>query len=137
MPFLMPAILTIARRWLALPLITLALTLGVSQPAAIADSPWVEVARSSEGVQYVDPSSIEATPNGVRLKSYWQPAPSKGLYKPVYYVTEYDCQGRYRDVEVANRAEELDWSNIGSDALNRGAMNYGCAHQGTLQGEKP
>lgn len=121
-------LLTIARRWLSWALV-LGLGLGVSSAVALAAPTWLEVAHSSEGVQYVDPESIEVTDAGVRLNSYWQPAPSKGLSEPVYYVTEYDCQGQYRDVEATGQPSDLGWDAIGSDDLNRGAMMYGCAQR--------
>ncbi|MGB3614667.1 MAG: hypothetical protein WBA10_12810 [Elainellaceae cyanobacterium] len=118
-------------RWITGLVVTVAIAFGIvfdATAAAENPGPWVAVAQSEEGIQYVDPSSIQATAKGVRLKSYWQPAPSKGLDAPVYYVTEYDCRDSYRDVE--NQTDQKDWEPLGADTLNRGAMKYGCAQRG-------
>jgi len=120
----------VSMRWIV-GLVVAAIAFGALCNTAAADSaPWVAVAQSEEGIQYVDPRSIQATAQGVRLKSYWQPAPSKEMFAPVYYVTEYDCQDSYRDVETTNQPSSKDWEPIGADTLNRGAMEYGCAIRG-------
>ncbi len=109
-------------------------SLAIAAVDPAADTAWVAVARSEQGIQYVAPGSIQVTAGGVRLKSYWQP-PTDGGLETVYYVTEYDCQGRYRDVEATNGVKgpsqkDTNWKSIGADPLNRGAMEYGCARQG-------
>ncbi|MGF1512432.1 MAG: hypothetical protein ACFB5Z_01870 [Elainellaceae cyanobacterium] len=93
------------------------------------------VARSEDGVQYVAPDSVQPTAVGVRLKSYWQHRLADGTPETVRYMTEYDCQGRYRDVETAGppkaaNPKDTNWKWIGADLLNRGAMEYGCARRG-------
>ncbi|MGF1536404.1 MAG: hypothetical protein ACFB4J_07980 [Elainellaceae cyanobacterium] len=104
---------------------------GLAGPIHDTDKTWVAVARSEDGIQYVAPGSIRLTEDGVLLKSYWQHTDADGAPKAVYYLTEYDCKGRYRDLEAIGQAKDTNWKSIGPDLLNRGAMEYGCARRGS------
>ena len=90
---------------------------------------WVMVAKSdtTKELQYVDADSIESLGSVIRLKTYWGFLDQPNSIN--YATTDYRCETEeYRDVIVNGEQTKATWTLVGSDTLNRAAMEYGCQH---------
>ena len=90
---------------------------------------WVMVAKSdtTNELQYVDADSIESLGSVIRLKTYWGFLDQPNSIN--YATTDYRCETEeYRDVIVNGEQTKATWTSVGSDTLNRAAMEYGCQH---------
>ncbi len=112
--------------------VILILILLIHVPIALADtSYWEEVARSINGIQFIDINSIETlTKNKISLTSKYQSLQGLGKTNgnPIIYSMEIDCsKNNYRDIDIdGKKQKDNNWQKPKDDILLNETIKKAC-----------
>ena len=113
-------------------LFIITLTLTVNRVSAI-NQEWIEVARTNNGMQFIDILSIhETAPMEISVYSRYLPGLTKSSERPkeIFYVMNINCRtSEYRDLSVNGvKNTDLRWLEMNNDKLIQATINTSCSY---------